>query len=233
MEFEYRYTDNCIFKEVCPRKRRLGCDEHCTIQPEFYYLLNTSNIPKEYMKSVRLYPDSIDEKVFYVLKDILEDVEVFVEEGRTLYLWSKYVGNAKTSFACKILKSYLASICIGNKFRDRGFFEYIPSFILLAKEFKNKERELHIDALLHRDLVILDDIGSIKNTEYDITVLLDIINTRYSNGLATIYTSNVSPNELFKNNLRITDRICSDIVLELKGKGRRVSTNIYKRKGII
>jgi len=230
MDFEYRYTEDCLFKKVCPRKFKMGCDEHCTIQPEFYYLLNTSNIPKKYMKTVKLYPDSADEDSFFTLKDILEDIEVFVKEGRTLYLWSKYTGNAKTSFACKILKSYLSSVCIGNGFKDRAFFEYVPSFLLLAKDFKNEERDVHINALLHRDLVILDDIGSVKNTEYDITVLSDIINTRYSNGLATIYTSNVSPNDLFKNNLRMTDRICGDIVIEFKGRGRRKSTNIYKRK---
>lgn len=231
MDFEYTYTDDCIFKKHCPREQRVGCDIHCPIQPEFYYLWHTSNIPTQYLKTTRLYPDQQDLETFHTLKAIMEDIEVFVEEGRTLYLWSKTVGNAKTTWACKLLKAYLASICIGNGFQDRAFFEYMPSFVMLAKDFQNPEREKHLKALIERDLVVMDDVGSIKNTSYDNTMFLDIINARYSNNKATIYTSNAEPTALFSDNLRMTDRICSDIVLEFKGKGKRRSTNIYKRKG--
>ena len=85
--------------------------------------------------------------------------------------------------------------------------------------------------MTNRDLVILDDIGAVYNTQYDIVVLSDIINTRYSNGLATIITSNISPSDMGKSLSRITDRMCSDIVLELRGSGRRQYVSKYKRKG--
>jgi DNA replication protein DnaC len=121
-------------------------------------------------------------------------------------------------------------MCTGNGFKDRGWFEYIPSFLLLAKNFEDKEkRQEHINNLLNRDLVVLDDIGAVRNTQYDITVLSDIINTRYSKRLATIFTSNVAPTDLDIDQ-RLVNRLESDIVIEIKGKSRRESTSTYKRK---
>lgn len=232
MEFEYKYTEDCIFKKVCPRKERIGCDEHCPIQPEMVYLLQTSNIPKKFLKSKTLFPCQKDLKAFDTFVAIQDDIENFVKDGRTLYLWSSNVGNGKSSVACKLLKSYLASVCIGNGFKDRGWFEYVPSFLLLSKDFQNEERDMHIEALLKRDFVVLDDIGVVENTNYDITMLLNIINTRYSNNLATIYTSNINPKKLFSDNVRLTDRICSDIVIEIVGNGKRKGTDTYKRGGV-
>lgn len=224
--WEYRYDDNCIIKEKCPLK----CSPSCTIQPELYYLLETSNIPKRYIKPEVLYPIPVDYDVFCVLRDIQEDIEVFVQEGRILYLWGSTAGSGKSNFACKLLKTYLLMRCIGNGFKDLGWFEYVPSFLLLAKNFEDKEnRQFHIDNLLKRDLVVLDDIGAIKNTQYDIAVLSDIINTRYSRRLATIYTSNLSVEDL-PIDTRLQDRLASDIVLEIKGDSHRKSTSFYQRK---
>ena len=224
--WEYRYTEDCILKGKCPKE----CSPSCTIQPELYYLLDSSNIPEAYKRPKVLRPEQRDVEVFFVLRAIQEDIEMFVQEGRILYLWGTNVGNGKTEMACKIMKTYLLMKCFGNGFKDRAWFEYVPSFLLLAKDFENKEkRQEHINNLTTRDLVILDDVGAIRNTQYDIAVLSDIINTRYSKGLATIYTSNLSPNDL-QIDERLKDRIASDIVLEIQGDSHRESTNTYKRK---
>lgn len=223
--WEYRYTEDCILKDKCPLK----CSPSCTIQPELYYLLENSNIPKRYIKPKTLHPIPTDYDVFCVLRDIQEDIEVFVQEGRILYLWGNSGGNGKTTFACKILKTYLLMKCMGNGFKDLAWFEYTPSFLLLAKNFEDKEtRQEHINNLATRDLVVIDDIGAIRNTQYDIAVLSDIINTRYSKGLATIYTSNLSPDDL-QIDERLKDRMASDIVLEIKGDSHRNSTSSYQR----
>lgn len=231
MEFEYTYSDNCIFKGNCTREDRFGCNEHCPIQPEFYYLMETSNIPQKYKGKKTLYPEDDDFKAFSTLDEIKCDIENFVSSGRSLYIWSKHTGNSKTTWACKMLKTYLAVVCFGNEFKDRAWFEYVPSFLMMAKNFENKdEREEHINAVLTRDLVVLDDVGSVNHSNYDISVLSNLINTRYSNGLATIYTSNLSPSELTKTSIddRIIDRIASDIVIELKGTSSRRYSSKYK-----
>lgn len=231
MEYTYKYREDCWFRGKCPREAKIGCNSECNIQPEFDYLLNTSNIPNEFKKSVLLYPENCDLEAFHTLKDIQLDVENFVKNGRILYIWSSNVGTGKTTYAVKILKTYLAIICNGNGFKDRAWFEYAPSFILMAKTFESDERLFHIDALSKREFAILDDIGAVKQSDYDTTVLSSIIDTRYSRGLSTIYTSNLSPHDLEKTvGVRLSDRILSDVVVSFVGAGRRQSTNTYERR---
>ncbi len=228
--YDYVYTDKCMFKGHCPRESKQGCDVSCPIQPEFYFLLDSSNVPKKYLGQTVLYPTDNDVEAFITLRNIKEDIENFVLDGRTLYLWSKAAGTGKTSMACKMLKSYLAYICIGNGFQERAYFSYIPTMLLTMKDFDHREqRQELVDILKTRELVVLDDIGAVKNTEYDRILLSDIINTRYNNQLATIYTSNISPQELsVVVEPRLGDRMCSDLVIEITGNGRRKYTKDYK-----
>lgn len=232
LDYEYTYSENCILKDVCPRQKKIGCDSGCTIQPEFMYLYETSNIPKDMLQKTVLYPAKRDNDAFCTLKDIQMDIDNFVNDGRILYLWSTNSGCSKTTWACKLMKTYLAVVCIGNGFKDRARFVYVPSLLLLAKEFQNESREETLDMLNKLDLVVIDDIGAVQNSNYDITILSNIIDTRYRNGLATIFTSNLSPQELERViGVRLKDRVCSDVVIELKGGSHRRGTNVYKRRG--
>ena len=231
MLLEYRYTENCVFKSGCPREKKIGCDPSCTIQPEFYYLLKTSNLPERYETAKKLFPSVEDMDAFTTLAEIKNDIENFVKNGRTLYLWSYNYGNGKTEWLTKLMKSYMATICVGNEFSDRCWFEFIPTFLLTAKNFEDRETaNEHISALMKRELCILDDIGAVRTSEYDISVLTNIINTRYAKSLSTLYSSNLHPDELYKINSRIADRACTDIVIELKGDGRRKGVATYKRR---
>ena len=80
-----------------------------------------------------------------------------------------------------------------------------------------------------RKLICIDDIGSANSkSDFVATTLSQIIDTRYRNKLATIYTSNLSEDELASHyGSRIADRILSDISIELKGQGRRTTTHTY------
>lgn len=73
-------------------------------------------------------------------------------------------------------------------------------------------------------LLIVDDIGAERVTEWVRERMVSIINTRVSNNLATIYTSNLSPEEL-KEELggRISGRVLgSSQIVEIIGGDRRV-----------
>jgi DNA replication protein DnaC len=68
-------------------------------------------------------------------------------------------------------------------------------------------------------LLIIDDIGAERVTEWVRERMVSIINTRSSNGLCTIYTSNLSPKELTEE---LGDRIASRVlgssqVVEISG----------------
>ena len=231
MEYKYTWNENCLLKSSCILAQENRCDEHCAIQPEFEYLMQTSNIPIKSRKPITLYPEDCDYETFKILAQIKSDMIKFVEDGRWLYLWSNTLGCGKSEWVCKLINTYIVMVCIGNGFRDRVWFEYVPSFLLAAKEFKSEEREKRINNLLHRDVVVLDDIGAVKNSNYDMTVLSNIINTRYSNNKATLFTSNISPDSLYETiEPRLADRVLSDIVLQLKGGGRRKYGSEYKRR---
>ena len=61
----------------------------------------------------------------------------------------------------------------------------------------NKENETQImRALLECDLLILDDIGAEKTTEWVEEKLFNVIDGRYRKELPTLYTSNLQPKEL-------------------------------------
>lgn len=158
---------------------------------------------------------------------------IYVDNPSHLYLTDNMIVTHNTDWSTKLLKTYLAVKCVGNNFADRGWFEYVPSFLLLAKEFENPEaRKEHIDNTMKRDLVILDDIGAVQNSNYDISTLSNIIDYRYSNGLATIITGNIEPAKLESSiGVRLADRVLSDIAIEFKGGSNRTYTNTYARKG--
>lgn len=76
-----------------------------------------------------------------------------------------------------------------------------------------------------KKVLVLDDLGAEKSTEWSMATLFTIINRRYENIAPTIITSNLSLDELSRH---IGDRITSRIVgmcrvIEFKGKDRRIT----------
>lgn len=231
-DYKYEYTDFCWFKGNCTDESEVGCSSLCSRRSEFDYLINNSGIPDGMLDKQILYPESIDLPIFEELGNIKNNIESFVEDGEFLYLWSKKTGNSKSSWVIKMLKTYLAMIHIGNNFKDRAYFVYTPSLLLLSKQFDNPEREKLLKKLLTVDLVVLDDIGAVASGNYDKTIISDIVNTRYNNKLCTLFTSNLSDEDLAKSlDARIADRVLSGIVLKLQGSSRRESRTSYTPKG--
>nr|DAY30068.1 MAG TPA: replicative helicase [Caudoviricetes sp.] len=224
---------DCLLKNACKYADTEECNPNCIIHKEFYYLLESSNVPKNYWENKLLYPSEQDLAAFETLKEIKEDIDEFVKSGRFLYIYGNS-GNGKTSQAIKILKSFLAQRCVGNRFSDLALFYYFPNLVIQSKKFENKEEVNAImEAVTTRELLVLDDIATTtKVSEYDMFVLNTIINSRYSNKLSTILTSNVEPDKLNRfYDGRIIDRILSDIVIHISGGSRRGYVNEYKRRG--
>lgn len=222
-----RTYKECWFKETCNKE----CNMACGIFNEFKYLLDNSGIPEMYKEPKKLYPEQIDLEAFKVLGKIKNDIENFAENNRQLYLWSKSVGCGKSSWVCKMLLTYLALIATGNGFNltAGAYFCYLPDLVTLTTSFENKDRDKILNAIMTRKVVVLDDVGSCSSrSDFVATTLSQIIDTRYRNNLSTIYTSNLSEDELSNHyGSRIADRILSDISIELRGKGRRTTTHTY------
>ena len=82
------------------------------------------------------------------------------------------------------------------------------------------------DKYLECDLLIIDDLGAEFVTQFSISALYNLINTRQNKGLSTIISTNLSASELAgKYEGRIYSRIIGSdyTVLRFEGEDRRIA----------
>ena len=216
--------DDCWYKDVCTYNQCVNCIRYS----EMKYLIENSGIPKKRQKPVTLNGGK-DLNAFIELDKIRLDILNFVEGGESVYIFSENTGNGKTSWAIKLLLKYFDSIWAGNGFRVRGYFQHVPTLFSMLKDFSNSTNELKTE-LKHKletvDLVVWDDIASTKLSDYDLQQLLPIIDIRVSEGLANIYTGNITTKDGLEKALgnRLASRIWNiSTLIEFHGKDRRES----------
>lgn len=210
--------DDCWYKNVCTYDQCANCIRYS----EMKYLMDNSGLPKKKQVPVKL-DGGRDSLAFHLLADIKDDILTFVNRGESLYIYSEYTGNGKTSWAIKLLLKYFDTVWPGNGFRVRGYFQHVPTLFNTLKDF-SKSHEALKNTLQTVDLVIWDDIAAAKLSDYDIQQLLIIIDSRVSEGLANIYTGNLTSHEALQK--AVGDRLASRIwnmstLIEFKGKDRR------------
>ena len=213
--------EDCIYKEICQTE----CKNLCVRYSEMSYLLQMSEIPKSQQRIHKLYPDECDIPAFEQLADIQMNIEEFVKQGEILYLYSKQVGNGKTTWTVKLLLQYFNEIWAGNGFKRRGLLINVPSYLMKLKDTITHPDE-HFSGIQHDiseiDLVVFDDITATKLSNYDYTSLLAPIDKRIFGNKAMIFTGNYSPGELEPViGKRLKSRICEGTVIELKGQDMR------------
>lgn len=129
------------------------------------------------------------------------------------------VGVGKSLLAKKIMKIVLY----------RGYSAYITNIIQLMNDIKNDLNNFS-DTTLRKcqnvDLLVIDDVGTEKNTDFENSRMFLITDYRYENKKPTIFTSNLKLDELttkYDEFGRIYSRIRGATqVLEIKGKDRRI-----------
>lgn len=128
----------------------------------------------------------------------------FKQQGKGLYLYSKTKGSGKTHLACSIANALIQTQGIQVK-----FLRTLDLISMIKDTYKNKsdlsEKEI-IDGIKNAKVLILDDIGAEKPTEWACGVFLSILDYRISNRLVTLFTSNIHKEKL-KLDDRIVDRL--------------------------
>ena len=134
-------------------------------------------------------------------------------------------------------KSFLAG-CIANALIDKGVVAMMSTVQGLVAEAGKNYGESRDDVLYQvRDakLLILDDFGVERDTEYMAEQTYEIINTRYKAKLPLIVTTNLSP-AMMERETNITKRRVYERVLEMcqmvrvNGKSRRMGISQEKAK---
>ena len=138
-------------------------------------------------------------------RSYVEQWEQMKEENQGLLLWGK-VGTGK---------SYLAG-CIANALMEREISVCMTNFATilndLAASFEGRNE--YISRLCSFPLLILDDFGMERGTEYGLEQVYNVIDSRYRSGRPLIVTTNLTLEELHNPEDTAHDRIY-DRLLEM------------------
>jgi hypothetical protein len=143
-----------------------------------------------------------------------------------LYLTNNCIVTHNTSWAIKMLQEYFNQVWYGNRYRCRGLFIFVPAFLNdIKKNINNPSREFNdfVNRINNADLVVWDDIGANKLTEFDHTQLLSYIDQRILALKCNIYTGNLNQEQLTEAlGMRLSSRIWNkSIRVEILGEDRR------------
>lgn len=161
--------------------------------------------------------DGANEKVSQIMRNYAENFDEMKEKGKGILLFGK-VGRGK---------SFLAA-CVGNYLIERGIPALMTNFSRIERE-SNRDfsaRQAYFDALNKFPLLILDDLGTERDTKFMNEIVYTVIDSRAKAGLPTIVTTNLTAEEL-KSPANLTNQqifsrllgIC--IPVEMVGDDRR------------
>ncbi len=123
-------------------------------------------------------------------------------------------------------KTFLAG-CIANAVLAQGYRAKMTNFATVADEmWAAPDKAVYIADLCKYDLLILDDLGVERKSEYMQEMVYKIVNARYVAGAPVIVTTNLTPDELTKTAdlgyARTYDRLLEKCLpIKVDGRSRR------------
>lgn len=214
----------CWYSGRC-NKEKPNCIENCLRYNNMSILVNNSGLPLDLQYPVILQPDRPDIQAFEILNSLKHKIEDLVKDGQCIYIWSERCGNGKTTWSAKLLMSYFNRIWVYSQLKCRGIYLYTPTFLnaLKTQFLNNTSVSEYVENIKNAELVVFDDLGVGKLSDFDKNNLLDIIDYRLNNHKSIIFTSNLNQDGLV--NLfgdRLASRIYNtSIVIQFRGRDRR------------
>lgn len=160
--------------------------------------------------------DRKNPKLSDAMKTYADKFPEFLDESKGLLLYGT-VGTGKTYYAA----------CIANQLIDNGYDVLMTNFATLTNNMQTYEgRQEYIDGLNRYKLIIIDDLGVERKSEYMQELIYNLIDSRYRSGLPMIITTNLAADALkHPENVgfaRIYDRVLERCVpIHVEGESRR------------
>lgn len=212
---------DCWYLDKCEEPTCYMCNTYLQLK----WQMNNSGLPEMLQTPIKmLIINKEDEKAYKQLAKIRKNIVEFVNEHKNLYIGSRNPGNGKTSWAVRMLQTYLHYTAQGNYENLKGMFVSVPDLLLRLKDFNNPIATGYKQSLQEVDLVVWDDIAIMNMSDYDYTQLYTIINNRMFAGKSNIFTSNRdTENDLMQViGQRLTSRIWNTSeIITLVGKDTR------------
>jgi len=214
-------SSQCYYQNTCKKyKDNPNCeckfnDVWCDRVARLQQLYNNTLLTDMQKKPFRLIMNEggEDYEAFQKLALFSKHMDDFVTKGKNLYIHSNICGNGKTSWAIKLMQSYLES-CWYKLPPDecQALFINVPRFLIELKNNiseKSEYAQYILNNALTAKLIVWDEIGTKELTTYENEHLLSLINSRLDAGLANIYISNLNRDALLE---QLKDRLYSRIV---------------------
>ena len=206
--------DKCWYKRICTEK----CTENCIRYKLMYSLFKQSNLPEALWDYKSLTCDDKDYQAFKELQAKSDAILNFIANGNNLYIYSENCGNGKTTWAIRLMYSYFDKIWHKSCFDCKALFVSVPKFLYnckrsISQDVKGFEELCNL--ISEVDLVIWDDIGEMKASDYEHQILFQYIDDRINSKKSNIYTSNKNKEQLEDVlGVRLASRIynCSECI---------------------
>ena len=124
--------------------------------------------------------------IMWMARDYVDKWSDALSDNTGLVLWGD-VGTGKTFFAA----------CIANALVEQNVSVKMTNFSTILNDlFTESDKNKYLNRLNDHSLLIIDDLGIERGTEYALEQVYNVIDTRYKSGKPLIVTTNLTLDEL-------------------------------------
>lgn len=163
--------------------------------------------------------DSPDSTASIMSRNYVDNFSQMQADNIGLYFYGN-VGTGKTYYA----------VAIANALIEQGYTVLVTTLteqVDMQSGFDKEGKALALDRVKRVDLLILDDVGAERDSDYVNEQVYQIVNTRYTVQKPLLVASNLSPHDLREqagaNSQRVADRLTemANVPVRLTGASRR------------
>ena len=213
-----KLTPFCMCKCEAEKYEKEKAEEKARALREQIERNRRAGFPEEQMQKWTFEKDDrANEKISDICQRYVANFPRMEAKGKGLMFLGGF-GTGKTFFAA----------CIANALLDEGFSVLMTNFPRLVNTIHGMRegKQEYIDSLNKYSLLIIDDLGVERQSEYVAEIVQNIIDSRYRAGLPVVITTNLSPKDFTETQDIAKSRLYSRISemclpLIVKGVDRR------------